>query len=417
MVDPESAREAALRTVGTSFLRTRPLFAFPLIASTLITLTLSAAPSAQRMLAYVGFGIVGAFFASETLRHRTRPVTGPQLFSSLALTLVGIAFGCTVTGGATSPLLPIALAPVGVAFAAFGDDRRSRFMLALVVAFAIGLAVVPPLFPPLAPGGARGLVALALAAAALLLRSGVARISDAFVAARGELSATKESLLASNVERTTMLEEVGARVAHEVKNPLAAVKGLVELVAEDAPSERARERLAVAHAEIDRIEAILRDYLGFARPLGHYAPRPADVADVGRSVVALLESRAGAAGITLTAEGPSVLRELDVERLKEAVLNLTLNALDATPRGGHVALTWGADGAGFAFTVLDDGRGMDAATRAKVGTPFFTQRAGGVGLGVALARRAIELHGGTLTYAEGPAGRGTKVTITCPAPR
>ncbi len=417
MLDPEGAREAALRTVGTSFLRVRPLLAFPLIAATLITLTVTDTPAPQRILAYAGFGTVGAFFVSETVRHRSRPASGPQLFASLVFTLVGIGFGCAITGGTASPLLPIALAPVGVAFAAFGDDRRSRVMLALALASALGLALLPPPFPALATGPTRFLAALALAIAALLLRSGVARIADAFVTTRAELSATRDTLLAQTVERTTQLEELGARVAHEVKNPLSAVKGLVELVAEDAPSPRARERLDVARGEIDRIESILRDYLSFARPLGHFEARETDLGDVARSVAALLEARAAVAGVTLVADGPALRRPIDPERLKEAVLNLALNALAATPRGGRVVLGWGPNDGGFELTVTDDGSGMDDEVRAKVGTAFFTRRPGGVGLGVALAKRAVELHGGTLTFAARPEGRGTTVTVACPAPR
>lgn len=407
------AREAALRTVGAAFLRTRPFFAVPLIVATLVTLTVTGAPPLQRFLAYGGFSAVGAFFAVESWVHRTRTVSGSQLFVSLFVTAIGITFGCMVTGGIASPLLPIVLAPVGVAFAAFGDGGRSRAVLGLAILIALGLALAPRPFPAIDSDGARLLGALAVIAAALLLRSGVARISDAFVTTRGELRETKDDLLSAAVERTTMLEEVGARVAHEVKNPLAAVKGLVELVAEDAPSEKSKERLAVAHDEIARIEGILRDYLGFARPLGHFAPQPADVGDVVRSVAALLEARADAAGVKLGLDGGALVRSIDDVRLKEAILNLALNALEATPRGGTVQFAWKADGEGFAITIEDTGRGMDDETRRKVGTPFFTRRPGGVGLGVALAKRAVELHHGELRYAP-RSQTGTMVTIACP---
>lgn len=407
------AREAALHTVGAAFLRTRPLLAGPLIVATLVTLIVDGAPMSQRILAGGGFLGVGSFFVAEAIRHRRRPVSGVGLFASLAFTASAITFGCLVTGAIRSPLLPVLLAPIGVGFAAFGDDRRSRALLAIGAAAALLLALVPPPFAPMSSTGARVLGAFATIVAAALLRAGVARITDAFVATRGELRDTQEELVTAAVERTTMLEEVGARVAHEVNNPLAAVKGLVELVSEDVGDERSKQRLAVARGEIDRIEAILRDYLGFARPLGHYEPAPADIGDVARGVAALLEARADTAGVRLELSGPTLVCAIDVARMKEALLNLTLNALQATRPGGVVEIAWEPRGAhGFALTVADDGAGMDDDALAKVGTPFFTRRPGGVGLGVALAKRAIELHHGSLRYERRPHG-GTKVTVTC----
>jgi len=92
-------------------------------------------------------------------------------------------------------------------------------------------------------------------------------------------------------------------------------------------------------------------------------------------------------------------------------LNLVLNAIDATPRGGSVTLAFALTTDGdLELTVVDTGKGMDATTLAKVGTPFFSLREGGTGLGVALARQVAEQHGGALTY-ESERGGGTKATF------
>src|SRR5262249_53372720 len=103
----------------------------------------------------------------------------------------------------------------------------------------------------------------------------------------------------------------------------------------------------------------------------------------------------------------------DPGRLKEALLNLTANALEATPSGGSVTVAVEPDGEGAQITIADTGRGLGAAELARVGTPFYSTRAGGTGLGVVLARTTIGQHGGALRYAS-EAGRGTTVTITLP---
>ena len=103
----------------------------------------------------------------------------------------------------------------------------------------------------------------------------------------------------------------------------------------------------------------------------------------------------------------------DPRRLKEALLNLAANALEATPAGGTLGLRWGEDAGGAWLTLQDSGRGMSAQVLARVGTPFFTTREKGTGLGVVLARSVLAQHGGSLTF-ESEEGRGTRVTLRLP---
>jgi signal transduction histidine kinase len=162
--------------------------------------------------------------------------------------------------------------------------------------------------------------------------------------------------------------------------------------------------------EVARIEAILRDYLSFSRPLGELAREAVDVGAALREFEALLGHRAERAGVSLTLAGDGLVARVDPRRLKEAVLNLVLNALEATAPGGSVRVSWASEAGRVVVTVDDTGAGMTEAVAARAGDAFFTTRAEGTGLGVGLARRAAEQHGGSLAFDSAP-GRGTRARL------
>src|SRR5262249_51083956 len=130
------------------------------------------------------------------------------------------------------------------------------------------------------------------------------------------------------------LQSVGAKVAHELKNPLASIKGLCQLVARTPESERTQERLTVVASEIARMETILGEDLAFSRPLEDIVPEPVELGRLGRDVLDVLDGRAQGAGVELTMEGAAPQVSGDPRRLKEALINLVSNAIEATPPGG-----------------------------------------------------------------------------------
>jgi signal transduction histidine kinase len=220
-------------------------------------------------------------------------------------------------------------------------------------------------------------------------------------------------VVAAPTARASSLEAMGAKVAHEVRNPLSAIRGLVEVSAEKNTDERDRKRLAVVLGEVDRIDEILRGYLALARPLDQLQPQPVDLGQLVREVAAVIEARAERAGVGLTVEGDGAVISVDPRRIKEALLNLLLNAIEATPPGGQVALRASPTADGVALSVEDSGPGMRPEQLAAAGTPFSTQRPGGTGLGLALARQAAEQHGGSLALDSAP-GRGTVARLSLP---
>lgn len=406
-----------LRSVGTAFLARRPLIVAPMMAAALGVAAWAGAPGRQLGALATGMTAILAFFAWEA--HRARrglAVSVRGLFISLVLTQLGIGFALAATGGLASPLLPMLFAPTGVGFAAFGRALPSRALamaLFAVLAALAGLPVGTP-FPPLPDAAYKPLLLLAMLTSVVLLELGVGSLSDAYTGANAATVRARSAALDEAEARTRAVEAMGAKVAHEIRNPLSSVKGLVELLAEDETRERAAKRLAVVGSEIARIEAILSEYLSFARPLTALHPVALDVGATCREVVEVVEVRAARAGVrldVLDAHG-AVIVEADPHRLKEAVFNLLANALDASAPGSSISVGWRAtDDGGAAITVTDRGRGMSSETLARVGTAFFTTRDGGTGLGVALARQAAKQHGGALTYDSAP-GRGTSVTLT-----
>ena len=219
-------------------------------------------------------------------------------------------------------------------------------------------------------------------------------------------------MAAESLTRAQALEQIGTKVAHELKNPLTGVKALVQLGLRNPSEAPSHERLEVVEKEVTRMQEILHNYLSFTRPMQGFSPRPMQLGPLVSETLLLLSARADEAGVKLYARGEAMLRA-DPRRLKEALLNLVANSIEATPSGGEVVVEVRSRGDETEIVIRDTGRGMPPETLTRLGTPFFTTRDEGTGLGVVLARTAIAQHGGSLRYESEP-GRGTRVTVSLP---
>jgi signal transduction histidine kinase len=391
------ATQARIAAVGTAFLRRRPMIVAPFAFGAVIALALSGAPKKQVVAIAIGVSVVVSGFVVEALRVRD----AAHLRRSLLLTTLAIGVLSLGTGGVRSPFLPILLAPIGVALAAFGARRSNDALAALVIVLA-ALTAIPPPFPPIVAPLDRVLAALAMVVTVLLLRAGVGALSEAHAKAAAALDLARDEVLAGSQARVQALSSMGAKVAHEIKNPLASVRGLVDLVADESEG-RTRTRLEVVQREVARIETILSDYLSFARPLEDLKVERVELARIAEDVCAVVEAR----GADLEVRGEAVI-EGDPRRIKEALLNLVTNALEADAHDIEIEIQPGA-----MLIVRDSGRGLSREALARLGTPGFTTREGGTGLGVVLARAAIAQHGGSIAF-ESAEGRGTVATIRLP---
>ena len=211
----------------------------------------------------------------------------------------------------------------------------------------------------------------------------------------------------------TRLGEMASVVAHEVRNPLAGIGGALQVIARRIPQDR-REYAIIQDilARIEVLDAKMEDLLQYARPR---PPRIKDL-DLNRLVAAVVgqvKEDPRFEGIELTVEGASDRCNGDAAQLTGALLNLLLNAADATGPGGRVQVTIAGGDPTCQLTVSDDGPGIPMDLRERVFEPFFTTRHRGTGLGLAIVRRAIEAHGGELQI-ECPDGGGTVVRISLP---
>lgn len=207
-------------------------------------------------------------------------------------------------------------------------------------------------------------------------------------------------------------EQMGVRVAHQLKNPLSALKALVQLGLRNPAEGASHARLALLEREVARMQEILQGWLSPRRPPEEVAPARVHLGPLVSRALLVLSARADAARVRLSSRGDGFV-DGDARRLEEAILNLVANGIEATPPGGEVTVELRPGGDGIEILVRDTGCGIAPETLPRLGTPFFTTREEGTGLGVALARSVIARHGGSLRYESEP-GKGTTVRATLP---
>ncbi len=328
--------------------------------------------------------------------------------------------GCAMlTGGIHSPFVVSLVMPSIVSLLFFGPHAAARWMAVGNALLVIAMVSLPEsVVGPSVDNTGYTLVALLnFAGNVNMLHSMVAKLTGAAHRAGQSMACLREERVTEAEAQLRRLQGVGAKVAHELKNPLASIKGLCQLVARTPASERTQDRLAVVASEISRMETILSEYLSFSRPLEDLKPESVDLTAIAKDVIDVLAGRADQAGVGLALAGNEARAQGDPRRLKEALINLVSNAIEATPDGGAVALRVARTPATVTLEVADTGRGISTEDLDRLGTSFFTTRPGGTGLGVVLAQSVITQHGGTLHYAS-HLGRGTTATITLPvAPR
>lgn len=411
----DAVRQARVRSVGAAFLRRRPLIVAPAIALMLAVLWRSGFSGVRLAAVACVTGTMLAFFTIEAQLMRRMALSPRWLLVSLVITAAGISAGCALTGTWQSPILPLLFAPVVIAFAAFGRGRTSAGMLAYLVVLLGGLALLSRVdpWPPVAMPYRGVLTCAATVVSLLLLEVGVGSLTSAYADTAAQLDRMRTAVVEESRLRARDLEAVGAKVAHDVKNPLASIKGLVQLAQRNPSHDKNGRRLKVVLGEVARIEQTLADYLSMSRPIDDLELADTDVGRVLRDVAAAQEARARERGVQLEVRAPSLHAVVDDRRLRDALLNLSSNAIESTGAGGTVALALRAHDEVLRIEVRDTGRGMTPDELERVGTPFYTTRAGGTGLGVALARTAIVQHGGSLSYESEPE-RGTRAVVQLP---
>jgi signal transduction histidine kinase len=371
----------------------------------------------------------GLFFCWAALfAYQVSPGRARKSIWVMVLHILVFALSLANTGGLTSPLVPLVVSMIaGVSVGLAERFERAIFFGAIGVMF-VGLAAAGHteagrLVTPLAsrdgwPSPEYVIIAFgALALATLHLSQFGTFVKSAYERVAFELATRREELCTEGEDRTRALEGVAARLAHEVKNPLAAIKGLSAHMAANATDPKMAERLSIVAAEADRLRDIVDGFLSFSRGLDELHVSKTRPYELARELSLLLETRAADASLTLEVTGSSEVElNADVRKVRQILLNLVLNAMQASPVGETVTIHVAdhCDAGGFLrMAVKDHGPGMTPEVLERIRKPYFTTREGGTGLGVAVARGLVEQHGGHLSYESAP-GKGTTVSIDLP---
>ena len=223
-------------------------------------------------------------------------------------------------------------------------------------------------------------------------------------------------------ERLAQLGQMAATVAHEVKNPLSAIKSIAQVMREDERVSREYARdLDLITGEVDRLNGAVSQLLSFSRP-SSVAGAPARLSEIVESVLALSRSEAERRAVAVSSDlraDPELGGE-KVAPLKEVLLNLVINAVHAIKldgRDGEVKIACATNGEGrLTIAVTDNGIGVPPSMQEKIFEPFFTTKTRGTGLGLAIVARRVREMGGTITLVSPVTdGRGTRFEMALPA--
>jgi two-component system sensor histidine kinase HydH len=213
----------------------------------------------------------------------------------------------------------------------------------------------------------------------------------------------------SQVEKMAAIGELAASIAHEIRNPLGIIAGSAETVRKHEDRKIREEMISYILEECQRINGMVSTFLDFARPkepkLVH-----ADLKEVLEKILLLLSPKANALGVKIKKEileGPLWV-SIDPEQMRQAFINLGVNALEAMPHGGVLTVEVVESPKGRILVRFSDtGKGIPKEIQSKVFDPFFTTKEGGTGLGLSIAHRVITQHGGDITVEEGKEGGGS----------
>lgn len=253
-----------------------------------------------------------------------------------------------------------------------------------------------------------------------LLASFERKLTDRYREAAASLERANRDLRESDeqlrrADRLSALGEVAAGLAHEIRNPLASVKGALEILASRAQGGSPEAEFAdIAGRDLARIDRLVSEFLAYARPR-QPERHVSDLHETIEHVVALLRPEAQRAGVIIEIDRCATLPSLliDTEQIEQVLFNVVLNALQASSTGKRVRIREDIDRDTAVIDVLDEGPGIAPEHARRIFDPFFTTKARGTGLGLAISQRIVTAHAGTIEALPG-ATSGTDIRIRLP---
>jgi signal transduction histidine kinase len=241
-------------------------------------------------------------------------------------------------------------------------------------------------------------------------RDEIGDVARAFLATRGLLHDEREQR--ARAEKLAVLGRMSASLAHEIQNPVAAIQLHAQLLLADGPAPTAE----LIQQEVRRIEALVEQWLFVGRPEPPTV-RPADLRELLAAALRALAARLRHAEVQVTVAPPAAAEDClvacDRKRIALVFGNVLVNAIAAMPRGGALTIAFAPSQDAVAVAVQDAGAGFSATALAHFGEYFYSEREGGMGIGLAVSREIVRAHGGELTAANEPGG-GARVVIRLP---
>lgn len=407
------------RPGGRSWLRGQDL-AWLLLFSALALVSPQATAAEIAILAGLAVvQLIGPRLAAlETPRARNTLIA---LKLALGFLLIG------VTGGILSSYYPILLLPVVSAATTLGPGGATLVTVLGAAAYLIFLPIAAGFGYPLLPETLRevALRVLFLPLVSFLTYQMAAenreqarraqRTADDLAEANRKLSEAEEAV--RRTERLAALGQLTAGLAHELRNPLGTIRASAEMLGKRVAGNDAiaAELTSYIEGEVDRANTLVGRFLDFARPLSLRKSSVDVNALADRAAEALVREKAERAGRIHKNLDPSVkIVQADPDLLERVLVNLILNALEASPDEATVTVKTRQTAEAVEITVLDRGQGVAPELREQIFNPFFTTKPTGVGLGLAISARIVGEHGGAIRVDSEP-GRGASFTVSLPA--
>ena len=296
----------------------------------------------------------------------------------------------------------------------------------LLAAGCAGLCYVPFVFT--ASGNTPQIMAGRYAEIAVFLAVGVltGTLSDRERKRRRELQRATDQLSETNqqlqnsfqqlrrADRLSAVGQLAASLAHEIRNPLGSIEGAIDIVGRTADDDRRREFLGIIKKETRRLNGLLTNLLDFARPRTPQI-RQTHLDTIVRAVVDLTSHNAQQQNIELKLDiAPGLPQvECDSEQIIQVLLNVTLNAIQASPAGGQISISAHRRDSMILLRVGDEGGGIAEAELDKIFDPFYTTKEGGTGLGLAISYQILTQHGGGIAVERNP-DKGMTFTLSFP---
>lgn len=248
----------------------------------------------------------------------------------------------------------------------------------------------------------------------LALRENQAQLEERIAERTRQLQEAQAHLL--HQEKMAAFGLLAAGIAHEVGNPLASISALVQMLQRRDCDDYTRERLALVNGQLQRIQGTLRELVNFSRPTSTERTRVA-LAEVVDEALSIAKYYKGTSRRDIETQLPADLPPLYGARdqFVQVILNLVLNAVDATAPGGRIELSAAQDNGHLVLTVRDDGHGISAAHQERLFQPYFTTKKHGTGLGLFVTRKLLADHGGSVECESAGAGAAFRVRLPAPA--